>query len=131
MISLHGVARMDRQVAALRHHAVRALDRDRHDGTTLLDRCDEGALLERQELAVAATRTFGKDDDRVALLPAQFSNFDRLHRVFTIQGQHAERTHYRAEHRLVEQILLGGEAVVAGQVAEQGGNVDVGLVIRR
>ena len=53
--------------AALAHGRPPAGDRHRHDRRLRLDRHDEPALLEGQELVGAAARALGKDQERVAV----------------------------------------------------------------
>src|SRR4051812_3354464 len=97
--------------ASLPHRVTRAIDRDRHDRRLPLNRHDEAALLERQQLPGAAPRALGENQERVPLAQRAGRALDRRQALVAIaalerdepgeiEGAHENRQ--LAQLRLVE-----------------------------
>src|SRR5687768_17544099 len=86
--------------AALLHRGAAAVDGDRDDRRLRLDRHDEAALLEWQELRGAAARAFRKNQEAVAIPDRLCGVFDRGHRCFLTLA--LDRHETAGHHHLAE-----------------------------
>ena len=124
------VARFGAQ-PALRHHAPRAEDGQRHHRQARLNREQKAARLELGDAAVAAARTLGIDDQgqpfRHERTPAR-EDAPPIG-VVAIDEQMAAALQMPAQHREAGQRLLRDDAQLVRQAAEDDGRVVVALVI--
>ncbi len=129
----HRHRRRPDQLAALAHGRPTAVDGDRHDWRLRLQRHDEPALLEGQELARAGPGAFREDQEGVAgtqrLGTARHRRQRRL-AVVALHGHEPAEDEHASQQRQLRQLGLVEDVQAAVQHLEQHRRVDVALVVR-
>jgi hypothetical protein len=118
---------------AARHGAARPDDGDGNQRQAGLQREPEAALLERLERAVARARAFGEEEGRDAAAEEPrraLQAGDGLGRRAAVDGDVAGAPEVPAEEGNQEDLALGRDAQLRGQVAEHDGDVHPALVRR-